>query len=136
MSAKYNENVAALIATFAKSAKISKAKAEAFALDIIAEVKPQGGGRPAGAETLALREKFMAYVSGVNTFTSKQVSEVLDCEPVEVNNCIAYFNRDDADVFVQVGTIVELGKRGRRPIVWAMRENYKPEEAQTEAEAE
>jgi hypothetical protein len=136
MSAKYNENVAALIAAFAKSAKISKAKAEKFALDIIAEVKPQGGGRPAGAETLALREKFMTYVSGVNTFTSKQVADALECEPVEVNNCIAYFNRDGADVFVQVGTIVEPGKRGRRPIVWAMRENYKTEEAQTETEAE
>lgn len=116
---KFNETTLAAIALFAKTNKVAKAKVEAFAAELAAEFKPAGGGRTASEETIVLRDRFMAYASGVDTFTSLEAAQALGCRAVEVNNCIMFFNRD-ADVFIQVGKAEKAeGVRGRKPTIWA-----------------
>ena len=55
-----NINVTAKIAEFAKANKVSRAKIEALAVELLKEAGGKaGGGRKASDETLKLRERFM-----------------------------------------------------------------------------
>lgn len=115
--AKFSEEIAA----FAKSAKVSKAKVEAFVGEILAKASDMNGepGRPVSAKMQKVRDAVMAYAENNASFTAKQIADHHDVEVTDVNLAIKWHNRN-GEIFVNVGTEENKEKTpGRRPIVWA-----------------
>lgn len=106
------------IATFCKSAKVSKAKAEEFVGIILAKALPENVGRPVSEKMQKIRDGVMAYAKTHATFTTRDIADEMDVEEKDVKTAIAWHNRDTQILFV-VGT-KEMHAPGRRPSIWSL----------------
>lgn len=117
-----NINVTAKIAEFAKANKVSRAKIEALAVELLKEAGGKaGGGRKASDETLKLRERFMNVQKefGLRGFTSVELAALYGADVVAINNVLNYFEK--LGKVVKAGLAQkEEGKRGRRQVIWEL----------------
>lgn len=112
------------IVTFAKSNKMGKAKAEAFAALILSYVPQRtGGGRPTSENTLELRESIRkiaadkAQQKDNEPFTANQLAETLDDTPVNILSALRFLC-DKEGVVKEAGKLNVAGKRGRKATLW------------------
>jgi len=119
-----NVNVTAKIAEFAKANKVSRAKIEALAVELLKEAGGKvvtGAGRKASEETLKLRERVLNVKAelGVESFTAVELAAVYGVNVVEVHNALNYFVK--LGKFAKLGLAEkEEGKRGRRQVIWGV----------------
>lgn len=119
-----NANVIALIASFAKTNKIGKAKLEAFVSELV-EMLPQTSGnkvgRKASPETVELRNSVMVALDELKdkAFTVKEVAEKLKAEPIHIHNALKFLKENNKISLDVVGKAeVESGKRGKKPVLY------------------
>lgn len=119
-----NANVIALIASFAKTNKIGKAKVEAFVSELVEAIPQASGnkvGRKASVETVELRNSVMAALDELKdkAFTVKEVAEKLKAEPVHIHNALKFSKENNKISLDVVGKAqVESGKRGKKPVLY------------------
>ena len=118
-----------IIVDFAKTNKIARAKAEAFAQQIIEQytaahpVKTTGGGRPVSDATIALRESVVLAVrmlqAGGAKATVQSILPIvgLQYSPVYINNALVW-NEEQGRV-KRNGKAEKQGK-GKKPTVWVL----------------
>lgn len=112
-----HEAVNSLVLSFAKENKISKAKANDFAMALLASCKNgNNAGRKAKESTLVLRERIKQYaITKTNTdgYTSKALAQELGASLTDVNNAFRFLG------WKQCGTMPqEKGKRGKPLSIW------------------
>ena len=104
-----------IVASFAKANKVSKAKAEAFANEILATSNKakKAPGRPMLDKTKELhREIILAVKSGYQGRDAALVRKLVGCDSVAFNNAVNYLVKQGK---IRRAGKVKTGKRGRQP---------------------
>lgn len=112
-----------LVAQYAKELKVSKAKLQAFAEQILAQApKIVVAGRKANEETIVLRQKLKEMSESLKgkEFTVKEIVPALKASHVAIGNALRYL-KENENLFQEVGKKdKEAGQRGRREILWSV----------------
>lgn len=127
-SSVVNSSLEALISSFAKANKISKAKLETFAIEAVALATPpkkqrsQGSrenvGRKASPEAIRLRKEIGEYIpQASNKFTSKELAERFKAEMAYVNNTLTLLEKQGL-VKRSGYASKDSGTRGRPAVLW------------------
>lgn len=114
--------IEALISQYAKEAKCSKAKLQAFAEAVIA-LQPKScsnAGRKASDESIRLRNALKATCQEMKgkQFTVKELAQKLNAEPVYINNNLSYLVKHRELSAKVVGKL--KGNRGKPQSVWTV----------------
>lgn len=117
-------NIEQLVAEFAKSTKVSKAKALAFAESVVAQAKEEmpKPGRKTTDESIRTRQaiKEMQDVLKGNVFTIKELAEKIEADPVYVNNNIRWLAKHEG-LFKVEGKKDKLpGQKGKKELLWTV----------------
>lgn len=117
------DKIQTIVAEFAKANKISKAKAESFAMTVVAAVKPVGMGRKASGDTLEYRQKVEAALTSgkvAGQFTTNDLVAVVGGDQTLANNTLRYL-KDTKGMVKQAGLKdKDAGQKGRSQVIWAM----------------
>lgn len=119
-----------IIAKYSKEMKCSKAKLQAFANELLANVPKASGpvGRKTSSETLELRVSLKEYALNElkgKHFTVKELEQHFNVAHVTLNNALNYLKNKEG-IFKQQGTKARNG-RGRPEIVWSVRQDSQQE---------
>ena len=122
-----NQIAQEMIATFAKSNKVSKVKVTDLVQQVlgtveIPQVEKKSSGKPRGRtaseETVALRENIKAKLLEVKQTTAKELSKEFQVSPVDANNVLKFLEKQGAAVRAGLKD-KDAGVRGKREIIWA-----------------
>lgn len=117
------EQINLAVKEFAKNNKVSVAKVDAFAQQLITAVKPTGMGRKPEQATVILRDKLKAVAASgklPQNFTVNQVIELIGGNQADINNALRYFKEKES-LFSTVGKQPKkAGERGRSQTIWQL----------------
>ena len=122
-----NQIAQEMIATFAKSNKVSKVKVTDLVQQVLSTIEvpavvekiKKQRGRVASEATVTLRENIKAKMMEKKKATAKEIAEEFGITPVEANNNLRFFEKHG--VFVRNGfKDKEAGKRGKREVIWTV----------------
>lgn len=115
------ENIKAMAIEFAKKNKVSAAKVEQFALELLSTTKK--GGKKPSEKSVEIREKLAKSIKDGDIsgeVTSKQVAAYLGSDIQTVNNAIRYV-ADNHGLIKRSGVADKKpGEKGRREVLWSV----------------
>lgn len=113
-----NASAQQLIAEFAKSCKVSKAKAEGFAEQLFATLPDRPKmGRKFSEGTLKLRQDLkQAFADHSFKATAKELSGTFNATPVEITNALIWLEEQGG--VQRIDTLKVEGRRGKPATIW------------------
>lgn len=117
------EQIQLAVKEFAHTNKVSVAKVDAFAKQLIVAVKPTGMGRKPEQGTILLRDKLKEAAMQNKlpaSFTVNQVIAAIGGTQVEVNNALRYFSEKEGTFKVAGKAPKQKGERGRAQSIWQL----------------
>lgn len=104
-----------IIAEFAKTHKIGKAKVETFVYRILDTLPKRAGGKKASEKTVESRIRIMGMKGSGQRVTAKDLASTLGVTPVEASNLLKYAGAQ------RVGYAERIpGKRGKIPAIFQL----------------
>ena len=125
MTTTLNTVALEMIASFAKTNKVSKAKVTDLAeqlfatMPVMTSTNRNSAGRKASENILTLRAMMVEKKEVVVNMTAKELASKFGCDAQEANNTLRYFEK--TGMFVKVGLKdKEPGTRGKREVIWSV----------------
>lgn len=117
------EQIQLAVKEFARTNKVSVAKVDAFAKQLIVAVKPTGMGRKPEQSTVVFRKKLKDAVAAgkiPQQFTVNQVIAVIGGSQADVNNALRFFKEKESLFSVVGKQPKQKGERGRSQTIWQL----------------
>lgn len=121
-----NDNIENMVAEYAKTNKINKAKLMSFVesvLSVSGTKKESSGkrGKPVSQETIELREALRDAIKGTkDVFTVKDMQKKLGGEYVNISNALRFLAEKEKLVSVVGKLDKKPGERGKKALLWSV----------------